>query len=57
MAVPKKRHSHSRTNKRRSEWRRKIDKPGLVECPQCRELKMPHRACLNCGYYKGQKVM
>ncbi|HBK53651.1 MAG TPA: 50S ribosomal protein L32, partial [Syntrophomonas wolfei] len=35
----------------------KIDKPGLVECPQCHELKMPHRACLNCGYYKSNKVM
>ncbi|HZK43255.1 MAG TPA: 50S ribosomal protein L32 [Syntrophomonadaceae bacterium] len=56
MAVPKKRHSHSRTNKRRSQWR-KINQPGLVECPQCRELSMPHRACLNCGYYKGRKVM
>jgi large subunit ribosomal protein L32 len=56
VAVPKRRQSHTRTSKRRAEWR-KIDKPGLVECPQCRELKMPHRACLACGYYKGKNVL
>ncbi|NLB52154.1 MAG: 50S ribosomal protein L32 [Syntrophomonadaceae bacterium] len=56
MGVPKRRQSHSRTSRRRAEWR-KIDKPGLVECPQCHELKMPHRACLGCGYYKGKNVL
>jgi len=56
VGVPKRRQSHTRTSKRRAEWR-KIDKPGLVECPQCRELKMPHRACLACGYYKGKNVL
>ncbi len=56
MAVPKRRHSHSRTSKRHAEWK-KIDKPGLVECPQCHELKMPHHACLNCGHYKGKAVL
>ena len=56
MGVPKRRQSHSRKNKRRSEWR-KIDPPGLVECPQCRELKMPHRACLACGFYKNENVL
>lgn len=56
MGVPKRRQSHSRKNKRRSEWR-KIDAPGLVQCPQCHELKMSHHACLNCGYYKGKTVV
>ncbi|MBO8159442.1 50S ribosomal protein L32 [Thermosyntropha sp.] len=56
MGVPKRKQSHSRKNKRRSEWR-KIEKTALVECPQCHELKLPHRACLNCGYYKGKNVM
>ncbi len=56
MGVPKRRQSHSRKNKRRAEWR-KLEKPGLVECPQCHELRMPHRACLNCGYYKGKSIM
>lgn len=56
MGVPKRRHSKSRSNKRAAEWR-KIDKPGLVECPQCKELKLPHHACLSCGYYKGKSVI
>jgi len=29
----------------------------LVECPQCHELKMPHRVCMKCGFYKGQAVL
>lgn len=56
MGVPKRRQSHSRKNKRRSEWM-KIDTPALVKCPQCHELKMPHRVCLSCGNYKGVKVI
>ncbi|NLG32098.1 MAG: 50S ribosomal protein L32 [Syntrophomonadaceae bacterium] len=56
MGVPKRRQSHARKNMRRSQWR-KIDKPGLVECPQCHEYKMPHRACMSCGYYKGKNVL
>jgi large subunit ribosomal protein L32 len=56
MGVPKRRQSHARKNKRRSEWR-KIETPGLVACPHCHELMMPHRACLACGFYKGKNVM
>lgn len=56
MGVPKRRQSHSRSTKRAAEWK-KIKKPGLVECPQCHELKMPHCACLACGFYKGKTVM
>ena len=56
MGVPKRRQSHTRKSMRRSEWR-KFDNPGLVVCPQCKELKLPHRACLNCGYYKGKAVL
>ena len=31
--------------------------PGLSVCPQCNEPKLPHHACLSCGYYKGQEVL
>lgn len=55
MAVPKRRMSKSRRDKRRANW--KLEVPGLVACPQCRELKMPHRVCSNCGSYKGQIVV
>jgi large subunit ribosomal protein L32 len=56
MAVPKRKHSKARKNKRRSQWR-KIDKPTLVECPQCHEPKVPHRVCPECGYYKDKEVV
>mgnify|MGYP000856964982 CR=1 FL=1 len=55
MGVPKRRQSKSRKNMRRSIWA-KLDSPSLVACPQCHELKMPHRVCLKCGYYKGKEV-
>ncbi len=54
MAVPKRRTSHSRKNKRRSHW--KLAVPALVECPKCREARMPHRVCPSCGFYKGREV-
>ena len=31
---------------------------GPVEvCPQCGEVKLPHRVCGNCGYYNGREVL
>jgi large subunit ribosomal protein L32 len=29
----------------------------LVACPQCHELRLPHRVCPSCGSYKGVKVI
>ncbi|MFO7815502.1 MAG: 50S ribosomal protein L32 [Halanaerobiales bacterium] len=55
MAVPKKRTSKSRKRKRRTHW--KLKSPNLVECPECDELILSHRACPSCGYYKGEKVI
>ncbi|NLW45056.1 MAG: 50S ribosomal protein L32 [Syntrophomonadaceae bacterium] len=55
MGVPKRRQSKSRKNMRRSIWA-KLDSPGLVECPQCHDYKLPHRVCQKCGYYKGREV-
>jgi large subunit ribosomal protein L32 len=53
---PKKKHSHARKMKRRSNvW--KLDMPGLSNCTQCGELKSPHRVCGNCGYYNGKQVV
>lgn len=56
MAVPKRRQSKARSNKRRSQWLKSTG-PQLIECPQCHELKLPHRACKECGYYKGKEVI
>jgi large subunit ribosomal protein L32 len=55
MANPKRRWSKARTGKRRSQW--KLSEPNLVSCPQCHELKLPHRVCGGCGYYKGKEVV
>jgi len=55
MAVPKQKQSHSRTNKRRSQY--KVDAPTVNECPQCHAPRLPHRVCAACGYYGGRQVL
>lgn len=55
MPNPKRRHSKQRGRKRRTHW--KIDAAQLMECPQCKNPKMPHRLCGVCGYYNGRLVM
>ncbi|HCC00592.1 MAG TPA: 50S ribosomal protein L32 [Ruminococcaceae bacterium] len=56
MAVPKRKVSRARRDKRRSSvW--KLVAPELVKCPQCGELKMPHRVCKHCGYYDGKDIL
>lgn len=56
MAVPKRKQSSARQNKRRSSvW--KISAPTLVKCPKCGELIAPHKVCGNCGYYNGREVI
>jgi len=55
VAVPKRKVSKSRRDKRRANW--KLNMPGLVKCPQCHEPRLPHRVCKSCGYYKNRTVM
>ncbi|MEO0094608.1 MAG: 50S ribosomal protein L32 [candidate division WOR-3 bacterium] len=50
MPVPKRRHSHSRKNKRRSQFKMKSIQ--YIECPKCHNPKLPHRVCPVCGTYK-----
>ncbi|MFO8060464.1 MAG: 50S ribosomal protein L32 [Bacillota bacterium] len=54
MAVPKKKHSRARRDRRRAQT--KVTVPQLTECPRCHEMKRPHHVCPNCGYYKGRMV-
>ena len=56
MAVPKKRQSNSRRNKRRANHD-KTTAPSVNDCPQCSEPKLPHRICPNCGHYNGRLVI
>lgn len=54
MAVPKGKTTRSKKGKRRSHDA--LSKPARSVCPQCQEPKLPHRACRNCGSYKGRQV-
>ncbi len=54
MALPKRRHSRSRTRKRRSHDA--LSAPGISTCAECGEPKLPHRICPSCGMYKGRSV-
>ncbi|MCL4467582.1 MAG: 50S ribosomal protein L32 [Deltaproteobacteria bacterium] len=55
MAQPKRKHSKSRTGKRRSSH--KLSAPSLVACPRCHQLMKPHHVCPTCGYYAGKEVV
>jgi large subunit ribosomal protein L32 len=56
MPVPKKKHSKSRRDMRRSQHD-KMDAPMFVSCPNCKESMRPHRICGACGYYKSKEVI
>ena len=55
MAVPKRKTSKARRDKRRANW--KLVLPGMVKCPKCQEYKLPHRVCKACGHYDGKDVI
>ena len=55
MAVPKGKISKARKHSRRANW--KLALPGIGVCPQCHQMKLAHRVCKNCGYYKGVQVV
>ncbi|MBI4276933.1 MAG: 50S ribosomal protein L32 [Armatimonadetes bacterium] len=55
MALQKRRRSKARTGHRRSRWRMRA--AGMVSCPQCHALMIPHRVCEACGYYGGRQVI
>ncbi len=54
-AVPKRRISKSRRNRRRAHHA--LAKIHLVTCPECGEMRRPHRMCPNCGTYKGRQIL
>lgn len=56
MAVPKKKTSKAKGRSRRAaNWR--LDPPPRSVCPHCREAKLPHVVCPNCGWYKGRQAV
>jgi large subunit ribosomal protein L32 len=55
LANPTHRHTKSRRDKRRANWKGQL--PNLSLCPDCNELKLSFRVCPNCGSYNGRKVL
>ena len=54
MAVPKRKVSKSRRDKRRATHA--LESVRVNTCPQCSSPKLPHRVCPTCGTYKGREV-
>jgi len=55
MAVPKKKTSKSRRDKRRTHDA--LPLPGVSLCSKCGEAKRPHHICSACGTYDGKQVI
>ncbi|MCH2118310.1 MAG: 50S ribosomal protein L32 [Pirellulales bacterium] len=55
MAVPKRKHSNSRSGKRRSHDALKAKQ--LQSCLKCGQMTLSHVVCPNCGYYMGRTVV
>lgn len=55
MPLPKRKHSKARGRKRRTHY--KISPTSLDKCPKCETAKLPHRVCLECGFYNDKPVL
>jgi len=55
MAVPKRRTSASKRDKRRAHDALRLPQTSL--CPNCQEPRLQHRVCPKCGYYKDRQVV
>lgn len=54
-AVPKKKHSRNRKGGR--DAHAFLTRKMLTRCPECDRALPPHRACPECGFYKGRSVV
>ena len=55
MAVPKKRTSKARRDRRRAHHDR-MDPVSYVTCSRCGSPRLPHSVCPKCGFYKDRQV-
>jgi large subunit ribosomal protein L32 len=56
MAVPKKKTSKARRDKRRGGATHIVASHRVNVCPQCGQPKRPHRVCPTCKTYRGRDV-
>jgi large subunit ribosomal protein L32 len=52
MAHPKRKHSKTRRDKRRTHY--KATAPTLGKCSNCSSAVLYHRVCPECGFYRGK---
>jgi large subunit ribosomal protein L32 len=57
MAHPKRKKSKASTRTRRAVYYNSLKSPSMMECPNCGNTKMLHRACASCGHYRGRQVV
>ena len=55
MGNPARRFSKARRDSRRAQTF-KLGLPGIVECPQCHEMKLAHNVCKNCLRLISKKI-
>jgi large subunit ribosomal protein L32 len=55
MPVPKRKRSRARRDSRFAD--KGIEVKPFSLCPNCQDPITSHQACMNCGHYKGVKVM
>ncbi len=61
-STPKKQASNSQSTSRYKAFKNKAQKrllntTKLNKCPDCKEAKLQHAACPNCGKYNGRQVL
>lgn len=53
--LPKRKSTSGRRDRRRAHDA--LTARNSVTCPNCGELRLPHRVCPKCGYYQGREVL
>jgi large subunit ribosomal protein L32 len=52
---PKRKISSGRRDRRRAHDA--LTANALVQCSNCNEMRLPHKVCPSCGYYRGREVV
>jgi large subunit ribosomal protein L32 len=53
--LPKRKPSKRRKGNRRAHDA--LSAANLLPCPNCGEMRLPHRVCPNCGHYQGKEIV
>jgi large subunit ribosomal protein L32 len=52
---PKKKHSKARKRTRRASIH--LESLSMLACKNCGQMRLPHQACRNCGFYNGTQAV